>query len=129
MRKMALSGSVSYSGAKSCRARFNASTSWRIGSLTFSSKSGLRGKNHSRVLLRARPRKNCRASGGKPGKGDGTVSSVCELSHISETRGFAAQFRRSEKNGMGLPGKNRDASTAKDLHYNERCRAKARRYT
>src|SRR5215472_5732910 len=79
---MALPGSVSYSGEKSWRARLSASTSWRIGSLTFSSKSGLRGRNHSRLLLRARPRKNCRASGGKPGKGEGTIASVGKLSHI-----------------------------------------------
>src|SRR6185503_18724293 len=42
------------------------------GRFTFSSKSGFRGRNHSRRLLRARPRKNCMASGGKPGKRDFT---------------------------------------------------------
>src|SRR5689334_16748958 len=84
MRKMALSGSLSYSGAKSWRLRFSASTSRRIGSLTFSSKSALRGRNHSRLLFRASPRKNCGASGGKPGKGEGKVASVREVSHIPD---------------------------------------------
>ena len=43
-----------------------------MGRLTFSSKRGLRGAAEPRRLLRARPRKNCMASGGKPGKRDFT---------------------------------------------------------
>src|SRR5215471_15144844 len=51
---------------------FSASTISHMGRFTFSSKSALRGRNHSRRLLRASPRKNCMASGGKPGNRDFT---------------------------------------------------------
>src|SRR6478609_9290980 len=56
-----------YSGAKLFIDAFTDSTSAHIGCFTFSSNSGLRGKNHSRLLLRARLRKNVSASAGKPG--------------------------------------------------------------
>src|SRR5215471_6840470 len=89
MRKMALPGSVSYSGAKSCNATFSASTNWRIGSLTFSSKICLRGKNHSRLLFFASPRKNCKASGGNPGKGEGKATSVFHVWNLLDIVQYA----------------------------------------
>src|SRR3954449_11400331 len=47
-----------------------ASTNAYMGFFTCSSNTGLRGWNHSRLLLRASPRKNCMASPEKPGNGD-----------------------------------------------------------
>src|SRR5580700_2150163 len=68
------------SGAKRLISPLSATTNWRIGSFTFSSNNGLRGRNHSRLLLRARPRKNAAASLGKPGKADRTIPSpIIEL--------------------------------------------------
>src|SRR3954449_1980235 len=49
-----------------------ASTNAYMGFFTCSSNTGLRGWNHSRLLLRASPRKNCMASPEKPGNGDFT---------------------------------------------------------
>src|ERR1700720_3905918 len=85
MRYIDLSGSVTCSGAKRRISTLSASTSWRIGSLTFSSNNGLRGRNHSRWLLRARPRKNAVASLGKPEKVDRAIPSpIIELMPSTE---------------------------------------------
>src|ERR1035437_5396670 len=67
---MARSGSVTCAGANRASAASSASTSSRMGCFTCSSKIALRGRNHSRRLLRARRRKKSMPSRGKPGNGD-----------------------------------------------------------
>src|SRR5689334_17527034 len=67
---MAFDGSVTYSGANDFIDPLSCSTSWPMGPLTCSSNTGLRGRNHSRRLLRTSPRKNLKASSEKPGKPD-----------------------------------------------------------
>src|SRR5215469_759356 len=56
-----------------------------IGCFTCCSKTGLRGRNHSRLLLRASERKNCKDSAEKPGNADDTDTSlIIEVMLITE---------------------------------------------
>src|SRR5579864_2438076 len=75
MRKMAFLGSLTYSGANLANSLLSAVTNSIIGSLTYCSKCGLRGWNHSRRLLRFRLRKKVVISVGNPEKLAATMHS------------------------------------------------------
>src|SRR5271166_1162478 len=68
-----------YLGANLANSILRASTRSSMGALTFASKISLRGWNHSRSLLRARPRKNVMASGGNPGNTVPLLYNGCQM--------------------------------------------------
>src|SRR5690349_2884073 len=106
---MARSGSVAYSGAKDFICALTASTSSRMGPFTWLSKTDLRGRNQSRLLWHARPRKKSMAAGGKPGNPELTDALLYNWDDANDGRDAGASRRNSPFNHF-------HADSARPLH-------------